>query len=409
MFRNFLFCGAFLDSFKNENGEKRYVYADVWTSFAQDALNKVFLYAAIALAVVLIAVGIFVRLKKTESLKGYVKTAITLSLGFAATVIVTMLALEFADMAEKGALFGIVLVPSATLGGVLVLSIAAVYVCSLFSKKTFKISLIVCGSLCAAALVALFVCLGIYFASGNAANINGVSQESVKNLPLYLCAFGIIAAIALVAVFFGKGEEKGFETKHIAYAAVCISMSFALSYIRLFKLPQGGSVTLASLLPLMLYSYMFGVRKGVFAGAVYGILQAVQDPWILHPAQFLLDYPVAFSSIGIAGTFKNVNRLNKIPQLSFTLGAIAASALRFMSHVFAGVFAFSEYAYDSFGNQMNAWVYSLGYNSFVFIDVAIVIVMGAIVLSSKSFVREISRHSAKKTDITEDRSAEETK
>ncbi len=410
MFRNFLLGSAFLDSFKDENGSKRYVYGDVWTGIAQDALMKVFLYSAIALAVVLLAVGIFVRFRKTEILKGYLKTAFTLALGFAATVIVTMLALEFFDMHEKGALFGIVIYPSVALGVTVVLSIAACYVCSLFSKKTFRISLIVCGSLCAAALIALFVCLGVYFASGNAADTNGVSQESVKNLPLYLCSLGIIAAIALICVFMGKGEEKGFETKHIAYAAVCISMSFALSYIKLFTMPQGGSVTLASLLPLMLYSYIFGVRKGVFAGVIYGILQAVQDPWILHPAQFLLDYPIAFAAIGITGMFRRINKFGKLPQVSFTLGAIAASCIRFICHVFSGVFAFSEFAFDGSGNPMNVWLYSTGYNSFVFIDIAIVIVIGALVLSSKSFVRELDRHSTPKAEIkTEEQSPEEIK
>ncbi len=410
MFRNFLLGSAFLDSFKDENGDKRYVYDDVWTGFAQDALTKVFLYSAIALVVILFAVGIFVRFRKAEILKSYVKTALTIASGFAATVIVTMLALEFFDMAEKDSLFGIVIYPSVALGVTVVLSIAACYVCSLFSKKTFRISLIVCGSLCAAALIALFVCLGVYFASGEAADTNGVTQESVKNLPLYLCSLGLIAAVALIAVFMGKGEEKGFETKHIAYAAVCISMSFALSYIKLFAMPQGGSVTLASLLPLMLYSYMFGVRKGVFAGFIYGILQAVQDPWILHPAQFLLDYPVAFAAIGVCGMFRNIGKFKKMPQVSFTLGAIVASCLRFISHVFSGVFAFSEFAFDSAGNPMNAWIYSLGYNSFVFIDIAIVIAVGALVLSSKAFVRELDRHSAKKAEVkTEEQTSEETK
>lgn len=393
MFHNFLLGVAFLDKFKDENGEKRYVYGDIWTDFAKNALTQVFLYAAIALAVVLLAVGFFVRFKKAEIFKSYLKTAIAIAVGFAATVIVTMLALEFFDMSESGAVFGIVLAPTATLGGVLILSIAACYVCSLFSKKTFKTALIVSGSLCAAALVALFVCLGVYYASGDAADINGVSQQSVKDLPLYLSSLGIIAVIALIAVFMGKGEEKGFETKHIAYAAVCISLSFALSYIKLFAMPQGGSVTLASLLPLMLYSYMFGVRKGVFAGAVYGILQAVQDPWILHPAQFLLDYPIAFASIGVTGMFRRVEKIAKFPQISFTLGAITAGCLRCLSHIFSGVFAFSEFA-----GGMNVWAYSSAYNSFVFIDLAIVVVLGVIMLSSKSFLREVNRHGKQKSE-----------
>ena len=386
MFLNML--SAFISS-EEVGDETHYTYNDVWTSFAKDALNSVFLWAAIALVVILIAVGVFVRFKKQESFAAYVKTAIALAVGFAVTIVITMLALEFYDMYENGYVFDMVLWPTVTFGAVLVASIAVVYVCSLFSHKTFKVSLIACGSVCAAAFVALFVCLAIYYGSGDAASNNLSDPSTVKNLALYLSTAGVVVVIALLTIFMGKGEKKGFDTKSIAYAAICIAMSFALSYIQIVPMPQGGSITPASLLPLMLYSYMFGVRKGVFAGFIYGVLQAIQDPWILHPAQFLLDYPVAFAAIGLAGMFRRIKALEKLPQVSFALGAVVAGILRFLSHVFSGVFAFAEYAGDQ-----NPWIYSLGYNSFVFVDIAIVIVVGALILSSKTFVNEMNRYSA---------------
>ncbi|MDE6274284.1 MAG: energy-coupled thiamine transporter ThiT, partial [Clostridiales bacterium] len=168
-------------------------------------------------------------------------------------------------------------------------------------------------------------------------------------------------------------------------AAICVALSFALSYLKLWEMPQGGSVTFASLLPLMIYSYMFGTKKGVFAGLIYGVLQAVQDPWIIHPAQFLLDYPVAFAAIGVTGMFANMQKLEKLPQVQFALGAIVASVLRFVSHVLSGVFAFSAYAADA---GMNVWAYSTAYNSFVFVDVALVIVAGVLAFSSPSLVKQ---------------------
>ncbi|MBR2384770.1 MAG: energy-coupled thiamine transporter ThiT, partial [Clostridia bacterium] len=70
---------------------------------------------------------------------------------------------------------------------------------------------------------------------------------------------------------------------------MCVALSFALSYIKLFEMPQGGSVTLFSMLPIMLFSYIYGMKKGLLVGVIYGLLQAVQDPYIIHPAQFLLD------------------------------------------------------------------------------------------------------------------------
>jgi len=147
----------------------------------------------------------------------------------------------------------------------------------------------------------------------------------------------------------------------------------------------------------MLFSYVYGAKKGVFVGCIYGALQAMQNPWLIHPAQFLLDYPVAFASAGLAGAFKKITQLDKLPQIKFALGAVAASALRFTAHVFSGVFAFGA---DAGGDSL--WLYSLGYNSYVFVDIAIVIAAGVLVLSSKNFVKRIDLYAkVKKQPVVE--------
>ena len=385
---------SLLSSYLGTTEDGGYIYADVWTEFAGKLLVDVFLYTAIALAVILIAVGVAVKYRRPEKFAGYVKGAMLLAGGFIATVLVTMVALGFAEIAEKGYadytdILGYVYIPSIILGAVVVLGIAASYIASLFGKKPFNITLITFASLFGAALIALLVCLGVYFSSGNAEINNGAEITSSENIALYLCVIGVIAVIGVLAWLLGRGEKKEFDSRSLSYAGICIAMSFALSYIKFFEMPQGGSLTLASLLPLMIYSYMFGVRKGVLAGFAYGILQAVQGIWFIHPAQFLLDYPVAFSAIGLAGMFSRVKKLQKLPQVKFALGAAAASALRFISHVFAGVFAFSEYS-----TLDNVWAYSLGYNSFVFADIAIAIAVGVVVFSSKSFMLQVNRTQA---------------
>ena len=396
MFLNLL--SAFVGTTELPDGEggtyTGYIYDDVWTSFAKDALANVFLWLIVAAAVIVLAVGIFVRFKKADFFRTYVKYAITFAAGLAVTILVTMLSLEFFDMSENGYVFDLVLWPTVAAAAVIVLGIAACYVCSLYSKKAFKISLIASVSALVAAIVALFVCLCIYFASGDAADNNGVSQGSVSDLGLYLSAAALIVVIIALAFILGRKDKKGFDTRTISYAAVCIAMSFALSYIKMWEMPQGGSITLASLLPLMIFSYMFGVKKGVFAGMIYGILQAIQDPWLIHPAQFLLDYPVAFAAIGLAGMFRNVKAFENKPQIAFALGGVVASLLRFLSHILSGVFAFSEYAGDQ-----NPWIYSMGYNSFVFIDIAIVIVVGVIVFSSKSFMTYVNKYNGQKSAV----------
>lgn len=383
-------CSSYFDRIPVD-GNKYYLYEEVWTEYASNFLTQVFLYAALALAAMLIGIGIFVKFKKPESFKGFFKTAGALVIGFVMTVTVSMLALDFAKIAEKGYgeytdLLYFELVPAIILGCVTVAGVAAAYIASFFSKKTFKITLITVASAFGAALVALLVCLAVYLAKGSAEENNGAVITATENGVLYACAAGLIIIIGLCAFFLGKGEKKEFDSKSIAYAAICIAMSFALSYIKLWSMPQGGSLTLASLLPLMLYAYMFGVRKGVMTGAAYGVLQCVQNPWLIHPAQFLLDYPVAFAAIGLAGMFAKIKKLEKLPQVQFALGAIVAAVLRFAAHVLSGVFAFSEYS-----TLDNVWAYSLGYNAFVFPDIAIAIAVGVIILSVRPFISQVKR------------------
>ena len=248
--------------------------------------------------------------------------------------------------------------------------------------KRSKLLYIVCGCLFGAALVATLLCIGVHFASGNAAENNGITNEDVNTPGLYVSAALAVAAVIACAFLCDKGG-KGFDTKSISFAAVCVAMSFALSYLRIVKMPQGGSITIASLLPLMIYSFMYGTKKGVFVGMIYGLLQALQDFYLVHPAQFLLDYPVAFAAIGLAGMFAKVKALEKIPQLQFALGAVVAGLARFAVHYLSGVFAFSAFAGDQ-----NPYLYSFIYQAgYVLPDVAITIVAGVLVFSSASFVR----------------------
>lgn len=109
------------------------------------------------------------------------KYAITFAAGLTVTVLATMLSLEFLDMSENGYVFDLVLWPTVAAAAVIVLGIAATYVCSLYSRKAFRISLIASLSAFAAAVVALFACLCVYFSSGDAADNNGVSQGSVSD------------------------------------------------------------------------------------------------------------------------------------------------------------------------------------------------------------------------------------
>lgn len=167
-----------------------------------------------------------------------------------------------------------------------------------------------------------------------------------------------------------KSESKTvWSTKMLALGAVCMALSNVLSMIKLFDMPQGGSITPASMLPLMLFAYVYGVGPGMTVGAVYGVMQFIIEPYFLSVPQMLLDYPIAFAMVGLAGLFsKSENRA-----LGLTAGVVLGSLGRFVAAVLSGVVFFAEYAGDQ-----NPWVYSIGYNGAYMLPECIICVVLAL-------------------------------
>ncbi len=312
---------------------------------------------------------------KDEKRKAFLSKSIFGIVGYACALAALALVLSFVEDGVETILFVPLLV--------LLSTVAASAVILLF-KRT-KAVLIALGCACGIVFIATLVCMGVHFASGNAADNNWLTNADVQSAALYIGSGISVLALLAITWLFGKNESKEFDSKSITYAAVCIAMSFALSYLRLIRLPQGGSITPASLLPLMLYAYLFGIRKGVFAGFTYGLLQALQDPSVLHPAQFLLDYPVAFAWIGLAGLFAKARSLDKYPQLQFAFGATLAGLGRFAMHWLSGAFAFGAFAPEGTPTLLYSFIYQAGY---VLPDLAIAVAAGIALLSSKAFLKE---------------------
>ena len=147
----------------------------------------------------------------------------------------------------------------------------------------------------------------------------------------------IISLIVLAVVMILMSvTRKVWTAKSLAYAAMCVALAFVLSYIKLFEMPQGGSVTLCSMLPIMLFAAAYGVGPGMLVGAVYGLLQYLQGGWFVHPIQFLLDYPLAFALIGLAGLYRFLPKSWSKWSLyaAMVLGALG----RCLSATLAGIF-----------------------------------------------------------------------
>ena len=150
----------------------------------------------------------------------------------------------------------------------------------------------------------------------------------------------------------GKEEVKEtklrFSTKIMAETAVFVALATVLSYIKIFTLPQGGSVTAASMVPILWLALRRGPKVGLVGATLYGIVQLAAGPYIVHPAQVLLEYPIAFGVLGVAGFFQ------KRPYIGVTLGISG----RFVAHFIAGIFFWAIFTPPG----MNPAVYSAIYN-----------------------------------------------
>ncbi len=129
----------------------------------------------------------------------------------------------------------------------------------------------------------------------------------------------------------------GLETKVLAEIAVFAAFSAVLYTIRPFSLPYGGSITLGSMVPVMWLSLRRNPRVGFTAGAIFGLLALLIDVTLLpyspitNPVQVILEYPIAFGILGLAGVFHR-------PSVSTAIIGVGISVLaKFFLHFLAGI------------------------------------------------------------------------
>ncbi len=142
----------------------------------------------------------------------------------------------------------------------------------------------------------------------------------------------VIVALGVILLTISRSGTK-WNARMVAFGAISIALSFVLSCIRLFRMPQGGSVTPGSMLPIMLFSASFGVGPGLLAGLTYGVLQYLQGGWFANVWQFALDYLLAFASLGLAGLARSWRGKGGL-----CLAMLLAVVCRALSATLAGIF-----------------------------------------------------------------------
>lgn len=158
-----------------------------------------------------------------------------------------------------------------------------------------------------------------------------------------------------ILFYFERWNEMKLNTKKkiqfMTECAVMVALAVLCSFIKVWEMPQGGSVAL-TMVPLFVIALRRGAWAGIVTGGIYGVLSILIAGVIYHPMSILLDYILAFALVGIAGFFKkNVSGI--------IFGVTAGVAGRFASSFISGAVLFAEYAPDG----QNPWVYSLIYQA----------------------------------------------
>ena len=163
-----------------------------------------------------------------------------------------------------------------------------------------------------------------------------------------------------------------FSTKILAEIVVLVSLAGALSLIShsFFRLPQGGSINLG-MIPIFWLAIRRGWKIGIFAGAVFGVVDMTIEPFIVNPIQLILDYPLPFAVLGVAGLFR------RYAVIGVALGGFG----RFVCHFVSGIVYFSDYA----PKGMSPVVYSAIYNgTYIIPSIVICIIIIGILQKSKA-------------------------
>lgn len=177
--------------------------------------------------------------------------------------------------------------------------------------------------------------------------------------------------------------------------AVMVALATVLCFIRVFRFPWGGSITLLSMLPIVIFSIRRGVKMGLLASFVFALIQFLQGVmdglfgWgitgLMLVMCILFDYIVAFTVLGLAGVFGNKSLGNMVG------GTVLAIFLRYVCHVISGAAVWHSVGniWEAFYTE-NEWLYSIVYNACYMLPELILTVAVTIVLlklpQTKQFV-----------------------
>ena len=191
------------------------------------------------------------------------------------------------------------------------------------------------------------------------------------------------------------------RVQRLTECSMMIAFSFVLSIFKLAELPYGGSVTMASMLPMVIIAHRHSIRWGISTAIINSLIQlllglkyfAYFSNWQSLVALALFDYIIAFAIFGLAGIFR---KSLKNQSLAVVAGAFFASVIRYICHVISGATIWAGLSIPTEA----ALVYSLSYNATYMIPETIILVLTAGYLASALDFRkkELRRLKSEKLD-----------
>lgn len=163
-----------------------------------------------------------------------------------------------------------------------------------------------------------------------------------------------VAVIFILLLLIMKTNRKNNDTSVLVKTAILLAVSFVLNHVTLIRMPHGGSVTAFSMFSLFLVSYLFGPRQGILAGLAYGLIDLIINPYVIHPVQLFMDYPLGFGAIGIGGLLRN-SKHGMIK--GYCLGVLG----RYIVVVLSGIIFWGIYAAEGFNSVSWSFFYNMTY------------------------------------------------
>ena len=164
--------------------------------------------------------------------------------------------------------------------------------------------------------------------------------------------------------------KQSLSVKGLAVCGVCIALAFVLYSVRLFSMPLGGAATLCSMFFICIIGYLYGWKYSLPAGLAFSLLMFIQEPFFLTPVQVIIDYGLAFTSLGLSGFFKDKKG-------GLYIGYLVGVTGRFVFATLSGVVFYAQSAHDAGWN--NVFLYSVCYNgSYIYTEAVITLIILAI-------------------------------